>query len=484
MFCHKCGKEIPDDSEFCQYCGTAFSIKKEPEVRQEPEKNQMVVEKPAKKLPKSAIIIGIAALLMVAALIGYIVGVPASRLKKAQSLIDDGEWESAISYIEAIDDEKCKSLLPLCYYNLGKEYLDSGDYSRATEALKKTDYSDASKLYEDSLFLQGKQFFDAGEWIKAIDVLENVDSSQAKNLYNDAVYQYAKSFYEAANWAKTIEVLQDSDSIEAKELLSQTHYNFGKEYYAKEDYQSAAKEFELSDYSDARALYEECQKQINSDFAFQKEFETIYINDAKDFVLLCKNHLSLIEKYENQPFYSEDLVSIIQKYKKAISFCLNNEHDIYEKMSVKNAAEILSFYQSKLTAYNCLKELMDNHSFFVSDDEVYEGIESSIKTVSSYITIIQELKTKFEGKPDTVFETWGFSYYFSTDIQGSYDVDITFTVDYKINGKEKTKKDTYERTISNPAGKYQGIFWFITGGTPTKLNISNITWKIYNIKLK
>lgn len=25
MFCHKCGKEIPDDSEFCRYCGTALN---------------------------------------------------------------------------------------------------------------------------------------------------------------------------------------------------------------------------------------------------------------------------------------------------------------------------------------------------------------------------------------------------------------------------------------------------------------------------
>ncbi len=36
MFCIHCGKEIPDESKFCQYCGNALEQVTAPEQRNEP----------------------------------------------------------------------------------------------------------------------------------------------------------------------------------------------------------------------------------------------------------------------------------------------------------------------------------------------------------------------------------------------------------------------------------------------------------------
>lgn len=37
-FCHKCGKEIPEDAEFCSYCGTKRDLPNERLVRNRPQK--------------------------------------------------------------------------------------------------------------------------------------------------------------------------------------------------------------------------------------------------------------------------------------------------------------------------------------------------------------------------------------------------------------------------------------------------------------
>ena len=51
MYCESCGKQIPDDSKFCEFCGTAVKAKTKPESFVEEKKLEKVVRKPVKASP-------------------------------------------------------------------------------------------------------------------------------------------------------------------------------------------------------------------------------------------------------------------------------------------------------------------------------------------------------------------------------------------------------------------------------------------------
>lgn len=136
MFCPKCGKELPDDSVFCNACGHQLNetTKSEPAVEEKPKKEKKPVNKKAVKTAAiiSGTVIGIAAIFCIV----FFIVIPSLAHSKAEKLYNDNQYiEAYQAYIDAyrkpmngnVDEEEITN----CGFAVIDEYIKNGDAESA-----------------------------------------------------------------------------------------------------------------------------------------------------------------------------------------------------------------------------------------------------------------------------------------------------------------------------------------------------------------
>ena len=132
MFCPKCGKELPDDSVFCNACGHQINeaTKSEPVVKEKNKKEKKPVNKKAVKT--AAIIFGAVIGIVAILCIVFLVIIPSLAHSKAEKLYNDNQYVEAYqAYIDAyrkpmngnVDEEEITN----CGFAVIDEYIKNGD---------------------------------------------------------------------------------------------------------------------------------------------------------------------------------------------------------------------------------------------------------------------------------------------------------------------------------------------------------------------
>lgn len=150
MFCKNCGKEIPDDSKLCPYCGAVS-----------PEEKTKAPKKAApKKKHTGAVIVAVLLLLIALAIAAYFVS-----YNNAKTAAINGDFEKAKSSLVApkITGFHDKTLL---------DYIDAG------------------------LLLQNKDYLGAYKAFKTLSAEDYLDSQQKVDDIKDTIYPIAVSMFE------------------------------------------------------------------------------------------------------------------------------------------------------------------------------------------------------------------------------------------------------------------------------------------------
>lgn len=170
MFCYKCGHELPNESNFCCYCGTDLTGTEKAAQQQATQQMQATLQEPKgkrkkKKSKKGLVAVLLVAVLMVAAAGGAVAfgGVDMVRAKwqigAGDRYLDDLEYEQAIAAFEEAIDIDPKQVD--AYKGLAEAYAAMGEYEKAIEVL-----DDGTRMTESESLYQYREDLLA-EWYEA-----------------------------------------------------------------------------------------------------------------------------------------------------------------------------------------------------------------------------------------------------------------------------------------------------------------------------
>lgn len=169
MLCPFCKKEIPDNTQYCPYCGLTVlkeadesgssknywqSVEKEAAKETEKrieEENKATAEKRRKK--RTAIVCLIGAGIAVVAMCYFIIIMPEQQYQKAVQLYENGKYQEASDIFESLGNHKDSSeMISLCnesiqqeHYQNAVELYESGQYEEALSAFEELDdFSDST----------------------------------------------------------------------------------------------------------------------------------------------------------------------------------------------------------------------------------------------------------------------------------------------------------------------------------------------------
>lgn len=164
MFCKNCGKEIPDDSKLCPYCGA-----------QNPKEDAAAPKKapPKKKKHTGLVILAVLLLLIALSVAAYMIS-----YNNAKNAAINGEYEKAKS---------CLVVPQITKYH--DKYL--------------MDYIDAG------LLLEKKDYLGAHKAFKTLSVVDYLDSAQKVEDIKDTVYPIAVSMFEDGDKTMVDEAYMD-----------------------------------------------------------------------------------------------------------------------------------------------------------------------------------------------------------------------------------------------------------------------------------
>ncbi len=140
--CTKCGIELNDDTRYCKACGSAAGGTEDAALKQEKKARVLAAER---KMPRIAVVLGIAAAVVLAGWVGYAItrGGSSSSLRTAMRMTADS-GKAQVTSMQAVDPEKGAVKILLAALQDGKAHffsLGSGEGVVRFFALRKSDGS-------------------------------------------------------------------------------------------------------------------------------------------------------------------------------------------------------------------------------------------------------------------------------------------------------------------------------------------------------
>ena len=210
MYCRKCGKQIPDDSAFCQFCGTILEYTPElvsnntsdtvpiseerGEVKSADVKNYIHdVIKRIKKIPDIALIA--AAIAVVLAIVLLVLNknvfTPSKFYNNGVTAMEAGDYESAIEAFSAYDFKDSQEQIKECKYIIANDAYEECSYSEAIDLFRELgSYKDSEDLlniciadYEEDSYNKAVDLYRSGSYASASSIFEELGNYKNTSKY-------------------------------------------------------------------------------------------------------------------------------------------------------------------------------------------------------------------------------------------------------------------------------------------------------------
>lgn len=200
----------------------------------------------------------------------------------------------------------CQLLSPYQEYHQAEALLENGEYEHAIEAFTELrDYKDASEMVRESNYQYALSFMKAKDYEKAIEKFEKIymykDSEQQ---YIEAIFQLGKKYYEDKNWSLAAETFsQILDKKPVKKLYVESIYYVGVKNYFDGHFTKASECLEKAkDYKDSKEYLSKLSILRKYEGTWEEErfgFEQVIINGWKLFtVSFPHNYDTETEEYD------------------------------------------------------------------------------------------------------------------------------------------------------------------------------------------
>ena len=260
MYCIKCGKQLPDDSRFCDSCGAQLVFDPAPEtVRTQKEK----VKKEKKPLTKKVkVIISMVCIILLLALAGggyyysYSKGVAYAN---NADIVNAKKW----LFLPQITEQHDPNLLKLLD---AEELLATGKYEEAEQGFRAlVPYRNSAAFVNETMYQHALALEAEEKYQEALDILNSLATidyrdSQAKIREDWQNYALAESHKE--HYFDSLKILADAEKAEitfdsgVKQTIQNRAYEDAvKEYHQKHLAKASALFKQLDDYKRSRDYY-------------------------------------------------------------------------------------------------------------------------------------------------------------------------------------------------------------------------------------
>jgi len=441
MYCRKCGKKIPSDSEFCPFCGAIIRVaddKTDSIIQEEPlnsdDTNQVV-----KRKKRGPLLIGV--LLVICCVIGSLVFLypsyirPVINYQNAKQKITNGQYREAIEVLEPIISFKdSEDYYYFAIYEYASDLLNSKRYSEASGLFTKLfsypqateKYPDAKSKYLEAEYQFGCQLYNDGRLEEAIEELSKcLEVENATSKLNDSKFGYVLTHQDYKN-EKTYEYLQDLIAI---------------------------------DYSDAQRIYQELYRWSIFSVSFSSSSESLQnmtVMNGYDPIYI---HFTIAGGPPNSstglyamiqyPDGSEKRHDLPSRYADGSSNWIGWENGLYKNGSNGQSGNLIVFF------YDDKDYMIGQASVFIEGD-LPGGQSSSTdygKEVFSYfLRLVTNAWTPYQS-------------YFDFNRDGKYPSDITDINGYEFVGLFTDDSGTYYLWKYKSAGD-NGTFFVENTGNP------------------
>lgn len=268
--CPECRKPISDKAVRCPACGF--------QMKQMGESNHRVMDPKRKKLIIRSIlgVLAIAAAVSIAVLAKDVV-IPSLKYKRANDLMDDKQYESAIQSFQGLNGYKeSGEKLKKCQYLNAKQKAENGEYQNAIEILNGLDdYLDSSELineYKDAIIYDNAVgLLGEGKYEDAIDMFKKVRYKDSQEQVQLAYEGLGDSAFEKKDYHSAIRSYEEGGII--SDNYYQSCYKVASDYMKDGNYSDAMTYFnKCLQYSDAKEKYAKCidLKEKRTGFFYKK----------------------------------------------------------------------------------------------------------------------------------------------------------------------------------------------------------------------
>lgn len=310
-----------------------------------------------KAFPVIPVIAAAATVLVAGSVIAIIATGPSRNYKKAEKLLDSGDYAAAVSCFEAAGNYKdakarAQDANARMHYKNGKDAFESGDFNKAKDEFTQAgSFNDSEEMVRESdmalHYAKGVNLIGSGDYASAIEELKLADGykdsweqikkcyyqmgedAASKNNYDDAInfytqagdyqdaaakipelnYKHAESELAAGNVLSAVKLFEQAgDYNDAAERAKAIYYDLGTDALNKKDYDNAAEYLKKAgDYKDAvskgqTAYYNKAVTLLNKkDYVSAGEYLKLSGNykDTKDLLIKTISALIKAKDYDN-----------------------------------------------------------------------------------------------------------------------------------------------------------------------------------------